>query len=239
MQSTEPTTETPPRKVVDEKLQKTILGFGDISMTGIDEEINGALSEASEEASVELNEPDILTLISTSNPRASADARDTASVNDLDFTLDKYLYPSTSKPKETYQLSDTELLQTQNWGPANPLLTWPPPKPSPEWFAAKKAAILANPRKNRKANFGVHLTEETKRERRAKGMGIHQRRERHYTEAMRERDRKMEKWIGVKGVADFEPVMLDGKLAMREKIGTKNENGKVKGEHELRVLPVE
>ncbi|EPE36799.1 hypothetical protein GLAREA_08962 [Glarea lozoyensis ATCC 20868] len=131
--------------------------------------------------------------------------------------LDAYLYP-TSPPSPRPQ-SPSYLLATQTFSHTNPLLTWPAPRPSASYIAQKRDEYLRNPRPNRKANFGVHLTEATKAERRAKGWSVHQRKEVVDTEQTRERDRRMEDWIGVKDVGGFELGCSEGKMVVREKVG--------------------
>jgi hypothetical protein len=132
--------------------------------------------------------------------------------------LDAYFYP-TSPPPPPRPQSPTYLLTTQIFSHTNPLLSWPAPRPSPSYIAQKRDEYTRNPRPNRKANFGVHLTEATKAERRAKGWSVHQRKEVVVTEHTRERDRRMEEWIGVKGLGGFELGCSEGKMAVREKDG--------------------
>ncbi|KAM3074723.1 hypothetical protein ACMFMG_008143 [Clarireedia jacksonii] len=117
-----------------------------------------------------------------------------------------------------------ENAKTQIWGRVDPRVVWP--KEEPEgWYEAKREEVDA--RGGRKANFGILLTPQVRKEREERGWHPNQNQDRP-TEGTSKVQQFFELAYGAKDLDQYEPVMVDGKLYMRDGAGGEKKGRKKK-----------
>jgi hypothetical protein len=130
--------------------------------------------------------------------------------------------------KENFLPPVHEIAKTQIWGRVDPRVVWP--KEEPEgWYEAKREEIDA--RGGRKANFGILLTPQVRKEREERGWHPNQNQDRPM-EGTSKVQQFFEMAYGVKDLDQYEPVMMDGKLHMRDGAGGEKK-GKKKRQMQL------
>jgi hypothetical protein len=117
--------------------------------------------------------------------------------------------------EENFLPQGHENAKTQIWGRVDPRVVWP--KEEPEgWYEAKREEIDA--RGGRKANFGILLTPQVRKEREERVWHQNQNQDRPMEGASKVQQ-FFEMAYGVKDLDQYEPVMVDGKLYMRDGAG--------------------
>ncbi|PQE26159.1 hypothetical protein CJF30_00000906 [Rutstroemia sp. NJR-2017a BBW] len=117
--------------------------------------------------------------------------------------------------EENFLPQGHENAKTQIWGRVDPRVVWP--KEEPEgWYEAKREEI--DVRGGRKANFGILLTPQVRKEREERGWHPNQNQDRPM-EGTSKVQQFFEMAYSVKDLDQYEPVMMDGKLYMRDGAG--------------------
>jgi hypothetical protein len=153
----------------------------------------------------------------------SVEAKRRAKAANYDGTaLDSFLRDQ-SAFKPLYQPTGEELEKTQQWGHIDPRKQWPN-RITDEYIAAKMVEIKA--RGGKKANYGILLTAQVRKERKDNGWHIHQNKDFVPDEKSDLGLKHLEELFGQKNLDDLVPAVKDGRLVMME--NPVDSNGKKK-----------